>query len=530
MKRNLKDKGIITILSLCLLFSGVAVEPTYAAAKPAKVTGLAMSARTASTVTLKWKKAKRAKKYQIGYKQDGSGWKYKTVKSKYKSKKLTGLKAYKRYSFRVRGVAGKRKGKWSSTISTYTCPSTYNWPELLTVKNVTITDVGLGSIALSWETEKPADERIANAQKLVDDAQAKVNELTEQTEPIVTEPDEPVNETVIEDSVIEDTEETTEPEEPTLEEQLLVAQEELANAQAALQAEKDVKTLYDKCLFRIYRSTDNKNWSLFANNISNATREYTCRRCDAGVTYYFKVVPVDTTTYQTFTHEGSASNVVSGTVKTIPGLNFKQKYTTRNLSYIQNWSWTLKGLMLHSVGAAQPNAETWYNIYNQKNYNKAAVHAFIDGNSGLVWQTLPWTMRGGHAGKLANNQFIGIEMCESSSIKYTSGTKFKISDKSAAKKSAELTYDRSVKLFAYLCDYFGIDPKGKFKTTTDKGRSVEVNTIMSHNEWRLAGHDGHYDPEHYWTGLGLNNDGVHNYTMNQFRNDVAETLDQYKIK
>lgn len=530
MKRNIKINGIITILSLCLLFSGISVEPTYAASKPAKVAGVAMSARTSSSVTVKWNKAKRAKKYQIGYKISGGSWKYKTIKSKYKSRKFTGLKAYKKYYFRVRGISGKRKGKWSSTVSTFTCPSTYNWPELLNVKNVTITDIGLGSIALSWDTEEPSDERISNAQKLVDAAQEKVDELSELIGSIITEPEEQVDdmdESVLNEDVAEDNEETTEPEKPTLEEQLQDAQEELEKAQTAFQAEINVKTLYDKCLFRIYRSTNNKDWSLFANNIANTTRTYTCRKCDAGVTYYFKVVPVDTTTYQTFTHEGSASNVVSGTVKTIPGLSIENTFTKNNEVFKENLKHTAKGLMIHSVGAAVGTAQTWVNQFNTKGYDRAAVHAFIDGYNGKVLQCLPWDKRGWHAAKIANDNFVGVEMCESKYIKYTSGTKFKISNKSEAKKSAELTYDKSVKLFAYLCDYFGIDPNGTFKTTTDKGKSVTVHTIMSHNEWRLAGHDGHYDPEHYWKGLGLNNDGVHNYTMNQFRKDVAAALEQY---
>ena len=76
------------------------------------------------------------------------------------------------------------------------------------------------------------------------------------------------------------------------------------------------------------------------------------------------------------------------------------------------------GLVLHSVGCAQPSAETFVNRWNSASYDRACVHAFIDANTGTVYQRMPWNFRAPHAGGSANNTHVGVEMCESSGIKY----------------------------------------------------------------------------------------------------------------
>ena len=87
----------------------------------------------------------------------------------------------------------------------------------------------------------------------------------------------------------------------------------------------------------------------------------------------------------------------------------------------------VKGLMLHSVGCSQPKASVFINSWNRASYSRACVHAFIDGNDGTVYQTLPWNHRGWHAGGSANNTHIGVEMCEPACIRYTSGSGFTVS-------------------------------------------------------------------------------------------------------
>ncbi len=83
--------------------------------KPAKVKGVKAKVKAKKSVTLSWKKASRAKKYQINYALKKN---FKGAKSK-KTKKLKlvfkGLKKKKTYFFRVRGINSSGKGKWSAT-------------------------------------------------------------------------------------------------------------------------------------------------------------------------------------------------------------------------------------------------------------------------------------------------------------------------------------------------------------------------------------------------------------------------------
>lgn len=172
---------------------------------------------------------------------------------------------------------------------------------------------------------------------------------------------------------------------------------------------------------------------------------------------------------------------------------------------------TVKGLMLHSVGCPQPRASVFINSWNKASYNNACVHAFIDGNDGTVYQTLPWNYRGWHcaSGKngSGNNTHIGVEMCEPACIKYTGGSSFTCSDKVTAKAVAKRTYQSAVELFAMLCKKYNLNP------TAD-------GVIISHSEGYKRGiASNHGDPKHLWRGLGLS------YTMAGFRKDVKEAMD-----
>lgn len=170
------------------------------------------------------------------------------------------------------------------------------------------------------------------------------------------------------------------------------------------------------------------------------------------------------------------------------------------------------GLMLHSVGCPQPSAEAFMKTWNSPNYGRACVHAFVDGITGRIYQTLPWDHRAWHCGGTANNTHIGVEMCEPSCIKYTGGAGLTCSDKEAAMAVLKRTYDASVELFAFLCGQFGLDP-------------IADGVIISHNE----GHDrgvasGHKDPEHLWKGLQAG------YTMDGFRRDVEAAMGRKSAK
>ena len=181
-----------------------------------------------------------------------------------------------------------------------------------------------------------------------------------------------------------------------------------------------------------------------------------------------------------------------------------QSILTKNPCYTAGRKITVKGLMLHSVGCNQPNAQAFIKNWNSASYNRACVHGFIDGNDGTVYQTLPWNHRGWHAGGSANNTHIGVEMCEPACIKYTGGSSFACSDTAAAKAVAKRTYEAAVELFAMLCKEYGLNP---------------LTAICSHKEGHAKGiASNHGDPEHLWKGLGMS------YTMDTFRQAVKAKM------
>ena len=75
---------------------------------------------------------------------------------------------------------------------------------------------------------------------------------------------------------------------------------------------------------------------------------------------------------------------------------------TKNPCYTAGRKIKVKGLMLHSVGCPQPSASVFVKNWNKASYDRACVHAFVDGNTGTVYQTLPWDHRGWHCGAAAN--------------------------------------------------------------------------------------------------------------------------------
>lgn len=182
-----------------------------------------------------------------------------------------------------------------------------------------------------------------------------------------------------------------------------------------------------------------------------------------------------------------------------------QSILTKNDCYKAGRKITVKGLMLHSVGCPQPSASVFV-----KNFNKSGlavcVHAFIDGNTGEVHQTLPWNHRAWHGGGSCNNTHIGVEMCEPACIKYTGGATFTCSDKATARAVVQRTYDTAVALFAHLCTTYKLDP-------------LKDGVIISHKEGARRGvASNHGDPEHVWTQLGMG------YTMDTFRKAVKAAM------
>lgn len=163
-----------------------------------------------------------------------------------------------------------------------------------------------------------------------------------------------------------------------------------------------------------------------------------------------------------------------------------------------------QGLMLHSVGCAQPSAEVFAKQWNRSGI-EVAVHAVVQAD-GTVYQCLPWNYRGWHCAGNANNTHVGVEMTEPSQIKYTGGSSFRVLDLEAARAQAQGTYQTAVQLFAQLCKQYGLNP-------------LKDGVIISHHEGYLRGvASNHGDPEHLWRGLGLS------YTMDGFRKDVKAAM------
>lgn len=191
-------------------------------------------------------------------------------------------------------------------------------------------------------------------------------------------------------------------------------------------------------------------------------------------------------------------------------MNIIQSFLTKNPCYKAGKKNSGKGAMLHSIGCPQPDAQVFVKGWNSESHTNSCVHAFIDGNTGDVYQTLPWDMRAWHcaSGKngSGNNTHIGVEMCEPACIKYTSGSTFTCSDLEEARAVAKRTYTSAVELFAKLCKENNWDP-------------LEDGVILGHAEGYKRGiASNHGDPEHLWKQLGLS------YTMDTFRADVKKAL------
>ncbi|GAB1360147.1 hypothetical protein MASR1M31_19460 [Porphyromonadaceae bacterium] len=143
-------------------------------------------------------------------------------------------------------------------------------------------------------------------------------------------------------------------------------------------------------------------------------------------------------------------------------MNLKQYYLTENDCFKAGRKITVKGIMVHSTGANNPflnryiapddgllGKNLYYNHWNQAKPGglEVCVHAFIgklkDGSMG-TYQTLPWNHRGWHAGGVANDTHIGIEICEDGLV-----------DAAYFQK----VYTETVELCVSLCKQFGLTEK-----------------------------------------------------------------------
>ena len=179
--------------------------------------------------------------------------------------------------------------------------------------------------------------------------------------------------------------------------------------------------------------------------------------------------------------------------------NIIESFATKNKCYQAAIPLYPQGIMLHSVGCAQPSAALFARSFNQYQPGgvSVCVHAFAQAD-GTVYQTLPWEMRGWHCGGSANSTHIGVEMTEpSAGMTYAE----------AAEQIAG-TYHTAVELFAALCKQYGLDP-------------AQDGVIIGHAEGHRRGvASNHADPELLWRTYDMG------YTMDGFRADVAGAMNE----
>ena len=190
-------------------------------------------------------------------------------------------------------------------------------------------------------------------------------------------------------------------------------------------------------------------------------------------------------------------------------MRLTERFLVNNRCYIKGEKIEPSGLMLHSVGCPQPRASAFMDSWDNAGAS-VCVHGFIDGNTGDVYQTLPWGYRGWHCGSgrngSGNDTHIGVEMCEPACIRYTGGARFTCTDISTARAVAERTYEAAVGLFAMLCKRYSLNP-------------LADGVVISHREGHSRGiASNHGDPEHLWTQLGMG------YTMDSFRKAVKAAM------
>ena len=190
-------------------------------------------------------------------------------------------------------------------------------------------------------------------------------------------------------------------------------------------------------------------------------------------------------------------------------------YLTKN-PYFNDGRWitgsAFKGFFLHSVGVGQPDPMVFIRNWDKSSYTNAGISGFIGADTTYITapclETKGRVKRMPHAGKTAtNNSYIGFEMCEPGTIRYTgTGASFVVNDLAAAQAYCRKTYANAVELFAKLCAFHGKNP-------------LSPGVIYSHNEGgKLGIATTHVDPEHLWEGLKLP------YTMDGFRRDVAAKM------
>lgn len=218
---------------------------------------------------------------------------------------------------------------------------------------------------------------------------------------------------------------------------------------------------------------------------------------------------------RTFTHWGRLRDVdyseTPSQEKGGTGMNLKKLILVNNACYKAGRTIAVKGIMVHSTGANNPNLKRYVGpddgLLGKNQYNnhwnqdkpggrQVCVHAFIgllaDGTV-ATYQTLPWNHRGWHGGSgskgSVNDTHIGFEICEDG-----------LTDRAYFDK----VYKEAVELCAYLCREYNLSP------TAD-------GVIIGHFEGHKRGIASNHGDPHNWFPK-------HGKSMDTFRADVAKAM------
>ncbi len=183
-------------------------------------------------------------------------------------------------------------------------------------------------------------------------------------------------------------------------------------------------------------------------------------------------------------------------------MNITKALCTGNSRYKAGEIFSPHGVVLHSIGTPQPDANKMRS-YWQNNGSAYVVHYVIDNKQ--IIQCMPDNYKCWHVGSPGNAKWIGIEMCEPSQIKYTGGASFTVSGLASAQTYTEACYKNAVWLIAKLCKEHGWNPY------------TDVYTHYEITQKKLSKTD-HVDPQHLWNGLGMG------YDLATLRRDVAAAM------
>ncbi len=193
-------------------------------------------------------------------------------------------------------------------------------------------------------------------------------------------------------------------------------------------------------------------------------------------------------------------------------MKLTQHFLTGNDCYKIGRTIRPKGIMVHSLGVAQPNVQVFLDTWNAGGVTKC-VHAFVAKDG--VYQTLPWNRRGWHAGGAANNTHIGFEICEPAGHTYSGGTMIGY-DAAGNAEYFKAVWKNAVELCAMLCGKYGFDP------ATD---------IICHCEGHKRGiASNHADVMHWFPRHGESMDTFRAAVRKEMEDDMAKYIEQIASK